>query len=136
MRAQLIEADSAYDAHNSIRNGVDSRGFLILNFRGEVDSTVKFTFVDNSLSPVTVQHFVVSIYDFDRGCVDGNVPTNKACDGGSFGLGEIVMAKSSTADPAEGFDGYQAASSTEVAVDTASNGWTRFAATTKTVTAS
>ena len=125
-----IVSDSAYQAHRPTRNGPNAGGFLILNMRGEVDTILNFTFVDdNSQDPVTVPHFVISIYDLDRGCSGG--AGGKTCDGGSFDLGEVVMAKSSTADPAQGFDVYMTSGGTsEAEIGAVTGGWTSFSATT------
>ena len=64
-----IVSDSVYQAHKPNRNGPNAKGFFVLNIRGEVDTILNFTFVDdNSQDPVTVPNFVISIYDLDRGC--------------------------------------------------------------------
>ncbi|EOD15840.1 hypothetical protein EMIHUDRAFT_256322 [Emiliania huxleyi CCMP1516] len=127
-----IVSDSVYQAHKPNRNGPNAKGFFVLNIRGEVDTILNFTFVDdNSQDPVTVPNFVISIYDFDRGCSGQSAGLrNKTCDGGSFDLGEVVMAKSSTADPAQGFDAYITSGGTsEVEIGAVTGGWTSFSAT-------
>ena len=127
-----IVSDSVYQAHKPNRNGPNAKGFFVLNIRGEVDTILNFTFVDdNSQDPVTVPNFVISIYDLDRGC-SGELAglRDKTCDGGSFDLGEVVMAKSSTADPAQGFDAYITSGGTsEVEIGAVTGGWTSFSAT-------
>ena len=128
-----IVSDSVYQAHKPNRNGPNAKGFFVLNIRGEVDTILNFTFVDdNSQDPVTVPNFVISTYDFDRGCIGQSAGLrNKTCDGGSFDLGEVVMAKSSTADPAQGFDAYITSGGTsEVEIGAVTGGWTSFSATT------
>ena len=58
-----IVSDSVYQAHKPNRNGPNAKGFFVLNIRGEVDTILNFTFVDdNSQDPVTVPNFVISIY--------------------------------------------------------------------------
>ena len=112
-----IKSDSEYDANNANSNGVNAKGFLRLNFRGNVSTGLNFTFFDNTTqTPVTLPSFVITIYDFDRGATDN--------------LGEIVRAKSSLEDPAGGFDRYVTTGATStIDVSTAGDGWTVFSAT-------
>ena len=101
-----ISSDAAYSVANTANNKVDN-GFGEINVAPEATSVITFKWVDADGSPVTLDKFVFSFYDFDSGN-DGKVTE-------SMTVG--------------GYSSYVVSDNTQVAISAASDGMTKFSAT-------